>query len=78
MAQGQRGVMELGGNLPESLIEHLMLASPKAGDRFAETEPADDLEMNFDDESKPFETNDVEEKEEDDDDVEEPLKAAGR
>lgn len=25
VANGQRGVMELGGNLPDTLIEHLML-----------------------------------------------------
>jgi hypothetical protein len=36
VAMGQRGVMELGGNLPDTLVEHLMVGT---GGKSAESTP---------------------------------------
>jgi hypothetical protein len=68
--------MELGGNLPEFLIEHLMIASPEASTSSVENETADNFEMNLDAENEPAKTNEIEEK--DDEEEDEPLKAEGR
>jgi len=69
--------MELGGNLPESLIEHMMLPPPEASDNFADsTETTDRAGMNVQEKPETIETNQIEEEEEEE---EEPLKAgAGR
>lgn len=69
-------MMELGGNIPESLVEHMMLPpSPETtSDSFVD---ATVLEMNVSDvENQSLETNQAE-SEEDDEEEEEPLKAEG-
>jgi hypothetical protein len=67
--------MELGGNLPESLIEHTMLPPPEASDAHVDNTVTNDEDVSASNESEPFEPDHLEDE---DDDDEEPLKAEGR
>ena len=49
--------MELGGNLPDTLIEHAMLAAPEAIENIAvDNERVDSTESNLKMENEPIET----------------------
>lgn len=67
--------MELGGNLPESLIEHTMLPPPEASDAHGDNTVTNEEDASANNESDPLESDHVEDEEDDD---EEPLKAEGR
>ena len=70
VATGQRGVMELGGNIPETLIQHMMIGAPETNDNVEVSA----YESVIPDEYDITEEVPVDEVDED----EEPLKAEGR
>lgn len=77
MAKGQAGVMELGGNMPDSLIDHVMLSAPEQNDSYDTFEDIEEVdEDKTDDNEEEAKVADRVEDEHDDDD-EEPLKEAG-
>lgn len=67
--------MELGGNLPDTLIEHAMLAAPEAIENTVDNERVDSVESNLKTRNEAIERSEAVEEEEVEE--EQPLKAAG-